>query len=205
MFNLEQHNKLFSSECKFIIGATKVADIPPTEFPEFAFVGKSNVGKSSLINALVNRNSLARTSQTPGCTRQVNFFNLGEKLNLVDLPGYGYAKRGKAEKASWGQLIHQYLRGRRQLRIAFLLMDSRHDIRPDDIDTMKYLDDHATLYQIILTKADKAKASDIEKKISKLKALIKKHPACFPEIIACSSVSKDGIDMLRERVIELMR
>lgn len=204
MINIEKHNKLFSAECNFIIGAMTIEVIPPTKHPEFAFIGRSNVGKSSLINALVNRNSLARTSQTPGCTRQINFFNLGDTINLVDLPGYGYAKRNKAEKASWSDLIHKYLRGRQLLQTAFLLMDSRHEIKPDDIATMTYLDDHATPYQIVLTKIDKATPSELKTKIEKLTAIQKKHAACYPEIIPTSSTTKQGIELIRERIINMI-
>lgn len=204
MINTDKHNKLFSSECTFIIGAVRIEDIPPTHHPEFAFIGRSNVGKSSLINALTKRNSLARTSQTPGCTRQINFFTLGDTLNLVDLPGYGYAKRDKQEKAGWSRLIHLYLRGRAHLKTAFLLMDARHPIKPDDIATMEYLDDHATPYQIVLTKSDKASAENIAINIEKLKLRIKKNPACYPEIIVSSANDKTGIDEIRDRMVNLL-
>jgi GTP-binding protein len=193
--------KIFSGSCDFVIGAMSIDAIPPTNLPEVAFIGRSNVGKSSLINALTNRNSLARVSQTPGCTRQINFFNLGEKLYLVDMPGYGYAKRDKQEKAQWKDLIYYYLTGRQQLKRAYVLIDARHPLKKDDVTTMKYLDDYAISYQLVLTKADKTSKKELQENIEALKEAIKPHPACHPEVLVTSSDDKTGIDTLR---IEIM-
>ncbi len=189
--------KLFSGSCDFVIGAMSLESIPPTSLPEVAFIGRSNVGKSSLINALTNRKSLARVSQTPGCTRQINFFNLGEKVYLVDMPGYGYAKRDKSEKAKWKDLIYYYLTGRQQLKRAYLLIDSRHPLKKDDTDTMKYLDDAAVSYQVVLTKADKPSKKELDENIKAVSEKIKEHAACHPEILFTSSEEKIGIDDLR--------
>ncbi len=189
--------KLFSGECKFVIGATSLESIPPTSLSEVAFIGRSNVGKSSLINALTNRNGLARVSQTPGCTRQINFFDLASKIYLVDLPGYGYAKRDKKEKKQWKDLIYYYLTGRQQLKRAYLLIDSRHPLKKDDLVTMEYLDDYAISYQVVLTKADKLKKHELESSIKSVSEAIRTHPACHPYIIATSSEDKIGIDELR--------
>lgn len=196
--------KIFSGPCDFVIGAMSLDVIPPTNLPEVAFIGRSNVGKSSLINAVTNRNKLARTSQTPGCTRQINFFNLGEHIYLVDLPGYGYARRDKKEKSRWKDLIYYYLTGRQQLKRAFLLIDSRHPMKPDDINTMNYLDDAAVSYQVVLTKVDKSKETELDKSIKIVQSEIKKHAACHPEFLITSSMKKDGIEELREVIVSLM-
>ncbi len=196
--------KLFSGSCDFVIGAMSLESIPPTSLPEVAFIGRSNVGKSSLINALTNRKSLARVSQTPGCTRQINFFDLVDRIYLVDMPGYGYAKRDKKEKAKWKDLIYYYLTGRQQLKRVYLLIDSRHPLKQDDITTMKYLDDAAVSYQVVLTKADKTPKKDLEENIENIIQKIKSHAACHPEILVTSSESKLGIDDLRVEITKFM-
>ena len=151
---LEAGRRLFAGEVRFVAGVADEGGMPPAGLPEVAFAGRSNVGKSSLINALTGRKSLARTSQTPGHTRQLNFFALGERLMLVDLPGYGYAKASKEASASWRRLLHAYLRGRPTLRRVILLVDARHGLKASDDEMMKALDGAALGFQIVLTKAD---------------------------------------------------
>jgi GTP-binding protein len=197
-------NKIFSSTCNFIIGAAEVHDIPASNIPEVAFIGRSNVGKSSLINVLVNRVNLSRISQTPGRTKQINFFNLGDFLYLVDLPGYGYAKISKSERKSWDKLIYSYLKGSTNLKRVFLLIDARCEIKSSDLQTMKFLDDCAVSYQLVLTKSDKIKETLLENVILQLKSIGAKHAACHPEIIFTSSKSKIGIDKLREAISEFV-
>lgn len=194
--------KLFSSECEFFAGAAQIKQIPDSHLPEFAFIGRSNVGKSSLINALTNRKSLARVSQHPGCTKQINFFKLGDILSLVDLPGYGFAKISNHDRYTWDNLIHHYLRGRPQLKRVYLLIDSRHELKEIDIKTMKFLDDCAVSYQIVLTKIDKSSIlPDILAHITKLSTA---HGACHPEIIQTSSATKSGIDVLQMAILGLV-
>ncbi len=190
--------------CDFKIGAVTIEDIPPTHFNEIAFAGKSNVGKSSLINALTGRNSLVRVSKTPGCTRQLNFFLLDEKIYLVDMPGYGFAERSKKEIASWNSLINDYLVGRKHLRRIFLLIDSRRGLTPADIKIMDLLDEKAVIYQIVLTKVDKVNKTEIEEVIKKIDHQSKKHPALHPDIIRTSSSEGYGIEELRRAIEALM-
>jgi GTP-binding protein len=194
---------LFKGECVFVIGAVNIESIPMLALSEFAFVGRSNVGKSSLINSIVNRNSLARVSQNPGCTKQINFFNLANQMHLVDLPGYGFARVSKKEKAGWDKLIHDYLRGRQQLKRVFLLIDSRHPIKDTDIKTMKFLDDYAINYQLVLTKIDKTPIPELKKHAEYINSVIKKHAACHPNIILTSSETKEGIELIRQEIFEL--
>lgn len=196
--SLEKSNWLFSGEANFAIGATRIDQIPPSNLPEVAFCGVSNVGKSSLINALTGRKTLAKTSSNPGHTRQLNFFNLRNKLFLVDLPGYGYARVSKQEIMGWTNLIFDYLKGRPNLKRVFLLMDSRRGVKESDIKTMNFMDEVAVPYQIILTKCDKSKKNDVDKIISDIKQLSLKHTAMHPDVILTSSESKVGIDFLRK-------
>lgn len=205
MQEIQSAEKLFKRECNFAIGAVKIDDIPTLELPEFTFIGRSNVGKSSLINALLYRNSLARVSQNPGCTKQINFYNLNDKIHLVDLPGYGFARVGRDEKKGWDRLIHDYLRGRKQLRRAFVLIDSRHEIKKSDTDTMKFLDDFAVNYQLIFTKIDKTPQKTLDHNYNHVCGLIQKFSACHPVILKTSSETKDGIQELREEIFTLAR
>lgn len=177
-------------------------DIPPTDLPEIAFAGRSNVGKSSLINAIAMRNNLARTSKSPGCTRQLNFYNIGNRLMMVDLPGYGYAAAGHKEVAGWNRLVMDYLVGRPNLRRVFLLIDSRHGIKPNDRKIMNILDKSAVSYQIVLTKVDKQKKDAIEIILSEIGKVIAKHPALHPEILQTSSVKGAGLEILRARIAD---
>jgi GTP-binding protein len=192
---------LFRQDCRFVAGAATPQRLPAPSLPEVAFIGRSNVGKSSLINTLVNRKDLARTSKTPGRTQQLNFFNLGEQLMLVDLPGYGYAKASKSAVAEWNQLISYYLRNRSILRRVCVLIDSRHGLKENDIGMMRMLDEHAVPYQIVLTKTDKQKKP--QEIIDGVEAVRADHAALHPQILLSSSVNAKGIEDVREALYEL--
>lgn len=188
----QQASKLFRGECQFKIGAIKISDIPDSmTMNEVAFAGRSNVGKSSLLNSLTGQKSLARVSNTPGRTTQLNFFSLRDQLMLVDLPGYGYARASKRAIKGWTKLIHHYLLGRPNLRQICLLIDARHGMKDSDLSLMKELDESAVSYRIILTKCDKA--AKIEALRSDIQQLQSTHTAMHPEIICTSSRNKTGI------------
>ena len=193
---------LFAKPIRFVAGVATMEQFPELNLPEVAFVGRSNVGKSSLLNALVGQNHLARTSGTPGATRQLNFFNLHEVLHLVDVPGYGYAKAAKKDVKKWQDLLFEYLRGRRQLSRAFVLIDSRHGVKEADEDMLKRLDDAAVSYQFVLTKMDKAE--DIEAVQERTLAVARKHPAALQSLVCTSAEKKLGIDALQDAVIEAL-
>ena len=196
---------LFKGPCTFVKGVVRIADLPNDGTPEIAFAGRSNVGKSSLINALTGRTSLARVSVTPGRTRELNFFTLGKDaaLYLVDMPGYGYAKASKAQVKGWTRLIGEYLKGRRELKRVFLLIDARHGIKPNDEETMKLLDEAAVSYQAVLTKADKPKASELAAVQAKVAAALANHPAAYPQLITTSARLGSGIPELRAAIAAL--
>ena len=205
--DLETGRLLFTQECDFVMGVRTEVDLPKAELPEVAFAGRSNVGKSSLLNALTNRRTLARTSNTPGRTREVNFFRLGgdgeRRLMLVDLPGYGYARAGKEEIARWNNLIEDYLRGRGNLRRVCLLIDARRGIGPPDRNVMELLDQAAVVYQVILTKVDKEKATALAKVRAASEAELKGHGAAYPDILATSVAKKLGLEEVRATVAAL--
>jgi GTP-binding protein len=197
---LDAAEKAFRQTCEFLKGVVNVAGLPEGSRAEVAFAGRSNVGKSSLLNALLGRRDLARTSNTPGRTRELNFFDLSGALYLVDMPGYGYAQAPKSQVAGWTALVHDYLRGRPGLRRVYLLIDSRHGIKPSDREIMKMMDKAAVSYQIVLTKIDKLKVGELAAIGSQAAAILAKHPAAYPQMIATSSAKGDGIADLRAAV-----
>lgn len=200
---IEAGRLLFARDVSFMLSAVSLETLPPARLPEICFAGRSNVGKSSLINALTNRKGLARASNTPGRTRELNYFNVDERLFVVDLPGYGYAKASKADIARWTKLTRAFLFGRASLRRVFLLIDSRHGIKSNDLELMAMLDETAVTYQIVLTKVDKLKKGEQEKVFAKTEAIIAKRPAAFPALIATSSEKKNGLDILRAEIASL--
>ncbi len=185
------------------MGAATLDILPPAALPEIAFAGRSNVGKSSLINALTGRSTLARTSVTPGRTQQLNFFDLGRRLMLVDLPGYGYAQAPKHLVANWTRLVNDYLRGRTVLRRACVLIDSRHGLKDVDREVMAMLDGAAVVYQVVLTKADKITAAELDRVRAEVAGAIAKRPAAHPEILATSAREGVGIAELRAALAAL--
>ena len=201
--DLESGRLLFTQNCDFLISAASFNQLPDTDLPEIAFAGRSNVGKSSLLNALTGRKNLARTSNTPGRTQQVNFFDLGGRVMLTDLPGYGYAKAAKSVVDQWTRLIKSYLRGRVQLRRVCLLIDSRHGLKDTDREAMALMDEVAVAYQIVLTKCDKIKATELEKLLAKTDKEITKHVAAHPEILVTSSFKSLGIEEMRAALATL--
>jgi GTP-binding protein len=188
---------LFARECRFIAGAANVAVLPPETLPEIAFIGRSNVGKSSLVNALTGRRTLARTSNTPGRTQQINFFDLGGRLMLVDLPGYGHAEASKTAIRAWTALIRHYLRGRASLRRACLLIDARRGITEVDRPTMALCDEAALSYQVVLTKTDAVRAAELTATTVSVAAELARHRAAHPEIHLTSVEKRQGIEALR--------
>jgi GTP-binding protein len=203
--DLAKGEALFKGPCTFVKGVASVDGLPKDGRAEVAFAGRSNVGKSSLINALTGRTSLARVSVTPGRTRELNFFTLGrdETLYLVDMPGYGYAQASKSDVKRWTRLIGDYLKGRRELKRVFLLIDARHGIKPNDNETMTLLDETAVSYQVVLTKADKPKASELAATQAKVASDLAKHPAAYPQILTTSARMRSGIPELRAAIAAL--
>ena len=197
---IEAARKLFAGPCEFVAGAASLESMPGISHPEVAFAGRSNVGKSSLVNALTGRKSLARTSSSPGHTRQINFFDLGGKIVLADLPGYGFAQVSRSMKETWQDLASAYLRGRPTLKRVCLLIDARHGIKDVDRETMKNLDAAAVSYQVVLTKADQLKAAEVPRAVAAAEAIARKHGAAHPVVLASSSVSGLGIAELRAEI-----
>jgi len=195
--------KLFAGPCEFVAGAATIDALPATTLPEIAFVGRSNVGKSSLINALTGRRALARVSHTPGATRQINFFRLGDKCMLVDLPGYGYARASKALAAEWQRLIFGYVRGRAALARTLLLIDARRGITDPDRDAMQLLDGAAVSYAGVLTKIDELSQAELLEVQSRTEAGLSRRPAAHPELFATSAGDWRGIDVLRDHIATL--
>ncbi len=194
---LESGRLLFAGPCDFVHAAQTLAQLPPPSLPEIAFAGRSNVGKSSLLNALTGRKALARVSVTPGRTRQLNFFDLGSRLMLVDMPGYGYAEAPNRVKADWQGLMFDYLRGRPNLSRVLLLLDARIDVKPADHAVMELLDRAAASFQFVLTKADALKPGPLAAREQQINALARAHVAAHPDVIATSSLSGLGITELR--------
>jgi GTP-binding protein len=199
----EAARKLFAGPCDFVWGATSSENLPPERLTEVAFVGRSNAGKSSLVNALTGRKSLARVSQTPGATRQINFFNLAERLMLVDLPGYGFAKRSKTESEAWQEMIFAYLRHRSRLRRVALLIDSRRGVMDSDIQVMELLDRAAVSYGLVLTKGDELKPAGRPKALDAARTAAAKHTAALAEIQLTSALTGEGIPQLRTHLAAL--
>ncbi len=201
------HPKIFSGPISFLKSAPQLQFLPDPKVPEIAFAGRSNVGKSSLINALTNRNGLARTSNTPGRTQELNFFDIGDPLifRICDMPGYGFAKAPPKVVQKWRFLINDYLRGRAVLKRTFVLIDSRHGIKPVDEEVMEMLDKAAVSYRIVMTKADKVKQEQLDATAEQVAAIAKKHPAAHPELLLTSSEKKQGIDELRRAVLDAVQ
>ena len=204
---IEQGRKLFAGDWKFIWASPSIATLPPMAGLEVAFAGRSNVGKSSLINALTGRSALARTSHTPGRTQELIFFEGPDKdgLRLVDMPGYGYASAPKTQVASWTALIHKFLQGRASLARVYVLIDGRHGLKDADQDVLKTLDKAAVSYQVVLTKADQVKAGELAATIEETRAALAKHPAAFPDVLVTSSRSGKGMPELRAAMVRLLQ
>jgi GTP-binding protein len=201
---IDAGRKLFAGPCEFIFAAARSDGLPPIGAPEIAFAGRSNVGKSSLINALTGRSSLARTSRTPGRTQELIFFDLGHKARLVDMPGYGYAAVEKAKSASWRELARDYLRGRPSLARVLVLVDGRHGLKESDHETMRALDGAAVSYAVVLTKGDEVKAADRSARITATLEGLRKHVAAYPEVILTSARTGEGIADLRAHIARLI-
>ncbi|MGA0594195.1 ribosome biogenesis GTP-binding protein YihA/YsxC [Enterovirga sp. CN4-39] len=200
----EAGRKLFAGAADFIWAASRIDNLPPMQGVEIAFAGRSNVGKSSLVNGLTGRKTLARTSHTPGRTQELNFFDIGGKLRLIDMPGYGFAAAGKEKVEAWTKTIHAYLRGRANLARVYVLTDSRHGLKANDTAVLDGLDTAAVSYQIVLTKTDELTADALEKRIAEIEAAIKRRPAAFPVVQPTSSRTGFGMAELRASIAQLL-
>jgi GTP-binding protein len=201
----EAGRKLFAGDWQFAWAAGAAAALPPMRGVEIAFAGRSNVGKSSLINALTGRRALARTSNTPGRTQELIFFTGPSQLTLVDMPGYGYAAASKTKVKAWTALIHAFLQGRANLARVYLLVDARHGLKPVDDDVLETLDKAAVNYQIVLTKSDEVKATDLAAVVERTNAALAKHPAAYPDVLTTSARTDDGIAALRSAIARLIK
>jgi GTP-binding protein len=203
---IEQGRKLFAGDWQFISASPSIETLPPMVGMEVAFAGRSNVGKSSLINALTGRNALARTSHTPGRTQELIFFEGPDQagLRLVDMPGYGYASAPKSKVAAWTELIHKFLSGRSSLARVYVLIDARHGLKEADREVLKTSDRSAVSYQVVLTKADQVKPAELQAQIEATTAALSKHPAAFPQVLATSARSGAGIAELRAAMVRLL-
>ena len=203
---IETGRKLFAGDWQFTWAAPSIETLPPMAALEVAFAGRSNVGKSSLINALTGRNNLARTSHTPGRTQELIFFERPDNagLRLVDMPGYGYAAAPKSKVQSWTELIHKFLLGRASLARVYLLIDARHGLKDVDLDVLKTLDRAAVSYQVVLTKTDQVKAGELDERRAETAATLAKHPAAFPDVLATSSRAGKGMPELRAAMVRLI-
>lgn len=202
---LEAGRRLFTGVCDFQAGVAALEGLPESDLPEIAFAGRSNVGKSSLLNALTGRKALARTSKTPGRTRQINLFRLNEKLLLVDLPGYGYARASKQDVQQWTELVELYLKGRTTLKRVLLLVDARHGLKESDRNLSSLLDVAGVSYQIVLTKVDKLEPRQLATRLHETERETQTHGAAHPEIIVTSAMTGSGIPQLRARLAMLVR
>ena len=201
---IEAGRLLFAGECSFIKGAVALEGLPETAGVEIAFAGRSNVGKSSLVNALTGRKTLAKVSNTPGRTQELNFFDIGGKLTLCDMPGYGFASAPQPKVRAWTKLVLEYLRARVNLARVYLLIDSRHGLKATDLPVLDLLDKSGVSFQIVLTKADKLKPGELEVCIESVRAAIRKRPAAFPVIAATSSEKGDGMPELKAAMARLI-
>jgi GTP-binding protein len=203
-FTTEKGRKLFAGESEFVKGVVAMSGLPPADRMEVCFAGRSNVGKSSLINALTGTKGLARASNTPGRTQEINYFTQGPDHYLVDLPGYGYANAPLPVVEKWQRLLKQYLSGRQTLRRAFVLIDARHGVKPVDEEIMSLLDSSAVTFQCVLTKADKVKEKDMARMLDQVRSKLATHPAAYPEMVLTSSEKGDGIAALRSIIVGLV-
>jgi GTP-binding protein len=202
---IEAGRKLFAGEAGFKWAASRIDNLPPMVGHEIAFAGRSNVGKSSLVNALTGRKTLARTSHTPGRTQELNFFDIAGRLTFVDMPGYGYAAAGKEKVAAWTRLIQAYLRGRANLARVYVLIDARHGFKPIDLNVLDLLDQAAVSYQVVATKTDEPKSAELDQRLAEFQAAIARRPAAYPQIAPTSSRTGAGVAELRAGIMQLLR
>ena len=201
---IEAGRKMFAGDWQFVWAASSLATLPPAQGVEIAFAGRSNVGKSSLINALTGRKALARISHTPGRTQELIFFSAGAGLTIVDMPGYGYASAAKTKIAAWTALIHDFLRGRANLARVYVLVDCRHGLKPTDDDVLDTLGQAAVSFEIVLTKADQVKPADLAALTGAIRSALAKRPAAYPDVLATSARTGEGIPALRAAIARLM-